>query len=111
MLTVPSGAILLMTRFATVCPATKLSEDEPLGAASDTDTKPAVRGAVTVTFSATAVAPAGTGEPLIPATATLRVLPAGTAARTGLVAVPTRVSSSRTGERAIHPAPQSVGVL
>src|SRR5665811_1227384 len=97
MLTVPSGAILLMTRFATVWPATKLSEDEPLGTAAAADTNPAVCGAVTVTFSATAVAPAGTGEPLIPATATLSVPPAGTAVRTGLAAVPTRVSSSRTG--------------
>ena len=100
MLTVPSAAILLMTRFATTWPGTKLSEDEPLGTALAADTKPAVCGEATVTFRATAVAPAGTGEPPIPATATLTVPLAGTAVRTGLVAVPARVSSSRIGERA-----------
>src|ERR1039458_1801515 len=101
MMTVPSGAILLMTRFATVWPATKLSGDQPLGTAAAAATNPGFCGEVTVTFSTTAVAPAGTGEPAIPATATLSVPPAGTPVRSGLAVVPTRVSSSRTGSTGV----------
>src|ERR1035437_414928 len=101
MMTVPSGAILVMTRFATVWPATKLSGDEPLGTAAAAATNPGFCGAVTVTFSTTAVAPAGTREPALPATAALSVPPAGPAAGTGWAAAPPRVSSSRTGSTGV----------
>src|SRR6478609_7740616 len=57
---------------------------------------------VAVRLIAAAVAPAGTGDPVTPATLMVSEAPAAIAVRTGLDVVPTRVSSTRVGAVVAH---------
>src|SRR6478609_10465774 len=84
-------------RLATVWPAAKLAVELPVVAVESALRKPAFCGAVAVRLIAAAVVPAGTGEPVAPATLMVRDAPAASAVRTGLVVVPERVSRIRVG--------------
>ena len=84
-------------RLATVWPAAKLAVELPVVAVESALRKPAARGEVAVRLIAAAVAPAGTGDPVTPATLMVSEAPAAIAVRTGLAVVPTRVSSRRVG--------------
>src|SRR6476469_9542048 len=89
-------------RLATVWPAAKLAVELPVVAVESALRKPAARGEVAVRLIAAAVAPAGTGDPVTPATLMVSEAPAAIAVRTGLDVVPTRVSSTRVGAVVAH---------
>src|SRR3954465_853178 len=92
----------LTRRLATVCPAVKLAVEVPVLLVESTLRKPPFCGSGGVGLGGGAVAPAGTGEPVAPATLMVRAVPALTAVRVGLVVVPARVSTSRVGVVGAH---------
>jgi hypothetical protein len=59
--------------FGTVCPAVKFKFEVPGDELGATDNQPPSLGFVTVTFRATAVAFAGTGDPAAPAIGSVKV--------------------------------------
>src|SRR5438445_317887 len=86
-LTVPSAPTGTITRFGTVSPAPKFRFDE-VGSAAPSGyavMKPPALGAVTVTFSTTAVMVPGAGAPATPLVTSTAMLPF---AGTGLVDPP-----------------------
>src|SRR3954453_17318172 len=92
----------LTRRLATVWPAVKLAVEVPVLLVESTLRKPPFCGSVAVRLRVAAVAPAGAGEPVAPATLMVRAAPALTAVRVGLLVVPARVSTSRVGVVGAH---------
>src|SRR4051812_13373877 len=87
---------------AAVGAALKMAVEVPVLLVESTLRKPPFCGSVAVRLMAAAVAPAGTGEPVAPATLMVRAAPALTAVRVGLLVVPARVSTSRVGVVGAH---------